>query len=111
MVKITGSSSVPKTSSYNSGFPGTWDLVYVDGPSLRINNIRDKNVVNFDIIKMLSAGCRPKVILIDARQATARYLAANFHDLYDFEMSHLFDKIIRFGYQYHSIFVLKGKRQ
>jgi hypothetical protein len=109
--KVADCSSDPKSTSYDYNFAGQWDLVYVDGPSLRINNIRDKQVINHDIIRMILAGYRPQVILVDARQATVKYLAEHFSNLYDSKLSHLFDNNIKLGYQYHSIFVLKGEQQ
>ncbi len=59
---------------------------------------------------MILAGHRPRVILVDVRQATAVYLAEHFSDLYNFELSHLFNKRVTLDYQYHSIFVLKGNK-
>ncbi len=106
--KAVNRSSSPRSTAYEWSFTGEFDLVYVDGPSLRIDGVRDKQVINYDIVEMLLSGHRPKAILVDVRRATAIYLAEHFFDLYDFELSHLFDNRVKLNYQYHSILVLKG---
>ena len=106
--RVVDCTSDPKSTSYDYNFAGEWDLVYVDGPTIRINNVRDKQVINYDVVRMILAGHRPQVILVDVRQATAKYLAEHFFNLYDSKLSHLFDNNIKLGYQYHSVFILRG---
>ena len=106
--KIEDPLSEPKRTFYNYTIKSKYDLVYIDGPSLRINNIKNKKVINSNIVEMIiKGGYKPKIIVVDGRQATARYIDKHFSDLYEAELSHLFNNNIKMGYRYHSVFTLK----
>lgn len=60
------------------------DLVYVDGPSVK--RVERVKLPNQDILRMLKAGIRPRVIMIDGRYATTDAIrSSDFGEEYDFQ--------------------------
>ncbi len=88
------------TVNYNIDIDGFFDFVLIDGPSLRINNIRRKDAVNADILKLSDL---PKIILIDGRKSTFEYLVKKLGSKYKAFPSNLFTKtLLKSGYDYFS---------
>lgn len=104
--KIWDGLTNPKRAFYDYNFNSKYDLIYIDGPSLRINNVRDKKVINSNIVEMIRKGYTPKIIVVDGRYATTRYIAKHFSNLYKLNLSDLFNNDVKIGYRYHSIFTL-----
>ncbi|WP_320045034.1 hypothetical protein [uncultured Desulfobacter sp.] len=85
---------------------GYFDFVFIDGPSLRINDVQYKNAVNSDVFSILPL---PKVIVVDVRRATAEHLIDKYKDFYEAKLSDLFsDGIVGDNYNYFSIFINKN---
>lgn len=79
------------------------DFVLVDGPSLRINQIRRKDAVNSDVLKLNHL---PRVIIVDGREATFKYLSEKLNDHYHSRSSDLHStRTLKSGYRYFSCLV------
>ena len=58
------------------------ELLYVDGPTSRVDPDKSTMSINMDTADILNAGFRPKVILIDSRPETTAYLFDRFSEEY-----------------------------
>jgi hypothetical protein len=81
----------------------TYDLVFVDGPSLRIDGVRRKDAINDDVFRLVDR-FPPRIIVVDGRQATANELAKYIKGRYTVELSELMDGSLEDNYRYFSIF-------
>ena len=84
-----------------------FDLVFVDGPSLRFDGVKRKDAINDDIFHIADA-YPPRMIVVDGRYATVRALEQHLRGLYKFEPSSLMDGRPRQNYNYFSIFRRKN---
>ena len=97
--------SPPKT--YYNEYPDAGiDFVYVDGPPLTENAKINGNVVNWDVIRMIEQGNIPRVIVVDIRLSTARYLFEKYNHLYEYYPRESKKRFLK--YRYHSIFIKKN---
>lgn len=97
---------------YNGEFDTCYDFIYIDGPSLDIDGKKHKDAVNSNVLDILQTGCTPDWILIDARFATAAYLASFLEKTYRVTLSELAPEkfYLKIPYQYHSLFEYKGRK-
>ena len=101
--KETGSFLNKQASRYKLVPPRDYDFVFIDGPT-----ISDAvNGVNADVFLILETQ-RPKTIVIDMREGTARQLFKMYHAEYDAFLSDLFIENLRENYNYFSWFTLKS---
>lgn len=84
-----------------------FDLVFVDGPSLRIEGVKRKDAVNDDVFRQLMA-FPPRVIVVDGRHATVRALERVLHGRYDCTETALMGETLADDYEYFSIFARIG---
>ena len=80
-----------------------FDLVFVDGPSLRIDGVKRKDAINDDVFRIADA-CPPRMIVVDGRYATVRALEQHLQGRYEFEPSALMGGTLGENYNYFSIF-------
>ena len=80
-----------------------FDLIFVDGPSLRFDGVKRKDAINDDVFRIADA-CPPRTIVVDGRLATVRALEQHLHGRYEFEPSALMDGTLGENYNYFSIF-------
>lgn len=92
---------------YDFHFDRKYDLVIVDGPSMKVNDIRRKDGINSNVLDALPDYC-PKVILVDIRKSTVDHLKEKLSRYYDCFVSDVIQRRFYFGYQYFSIFLLKS---
>ena len=93
----------PPEVKYDVRIDGEYDLVFVDGPSLRIDGAKRKDAVNSNVFEL---ECMPRVIVVDGRRATAECLANRYAKEYDVRLSELHSgRPLRPGYNYFSVFV------
>ena len=98
--RILGFDGEVTTVNYDVALEGSFDFVMVDGPSQRINDIRRKDSVNADVLGLLQL---PKIILVDARESTFKYLAEKLEGKYQAFPSDLITKDrVSDGYNYFS---------
>ena len=86
---------------------GVFDLVLIDGPSLRVDGGRFKQAVNpniFDIVDQAP----PKLILVDIRKATVAAISQRLPGRYQCEISDVIQETIRPGYRYFTEFHIKS---
>lgn len=87
------------------GIPSApYDLVFVDGPSLKLDGIQRKDAVNDDVFALLGAH-PPHVVVVDARYATVQAIADATRGQYEFMPSGLLSRFPSNGYRYFSVFV------
>lgn len=80
-----------------------FDLVFVDGPSLRVDGIKRKDGINDDVFRIANA-CPPRMIVVDGRYATVRALEQHLQGRYELELSSLAGGKPGENYNYFSIF-------
>ena len=80
-----------------------FDLVFVDGPSLRFDGVKRKDAINDDIFR-ISRACPPRMIVVDGRYATVRALEQHLQGHYQVEPSALMGGTAGWNYNYFSIF-------
>jgi hypothetical protein len=68
-----------RATRYAIELDDAFDLVLIDGPSLRIDGIRDKSVVNSDILNIVKHHA-PRRIIVDGRHATVKMLKRKLED-------------------------------
>ena len=81
----------------------SFDLVFVDGPSLRINGVRRKDAINDDVFRLADA-FPPRIIVVDGRHATVRALERHLAGRYAVERTALMGGMPGEDYNYFSIF-------
>lgn len=83
-----------------------FDLVFVDGPSLKFDRINNKNAVNADVLKLVDIN-PPRFIIVDGRFQTVNFLKQYLKGRYKIKLSALMKEGPRLTYNYHyfSIFV------
>lgn len=104
--KICDRLGVPSIE-YDVALNESFDLVFIDGPSLRIDNAKRKDAMNGNVLDLLEEH-PPKVIVVDGRYTTVKALASHTKGLYSYFPSELLERFPKYGYQYFSIFVLKN---
>lgn len=77
--RILGFDGEVTTVNYDVDIEESFDFVLVDGPSQRINGVRRKDSVNADVLDLVNP---PKIILIDGRENTFKYLAQKLEGRY-----------------------------
>ncbi|MEM9918091.1 MAG: hypothetical protein AAF990_08345 [Bacteroidota bacterium] len=90
-------------------FPQAFDLVFVDGPTLKINNVQNSEYINTDIFRICEHNY-PKVIVVDIRMYTVKQIQKRIGHLYHCEESHLFEilkKDVRDKFNYYTVFIRK----
>lgn len=80
-----------------------FNLVFVDGPSLRFDGVKRKDAINDDVFRIADA-CPPRTIVVDGRYATVRALEQHLQGRYEFEPSALMSGTPGENYNYFSIF-------
>lgn len=80
-----------------------FDLVFVDGPSLRVDGVKRKDAINDDVFRIADA-YPPRMIVVDARYATVRALEQHLRGRYEVEPSALMGGSVGENYNYFSIF-------
>ncbi len=81
-----------------------FDLVFVDGPSTRLDGMKRKDAINDDVFHI--ADIRPpRIIVVDGRYATVSALKQHLHGRYEFEPSALMVGAPGQNYNYFSIFL------
>ncbi len=90
-------------------FSQAFDLIFIDGPTLKINNIQNSKYINTDIFR-ISQHHYPKVIVVDIRKQTVKQIQKRIGHLYHCEESHLFDmlkKDVKNTFNYYTVFKRK----
>lgn len=77
--RVLGFDGEITTVNYDIEPSEEYDFVMVDGPSQRINSIRRKDSVNADILRLRYL---PKIILVDGRESTFKYLSEKLSSKY-----------------------------
>lgn len=81
-----------------------FDLVFIDGPSLKFGVINSKNAVNADILRLVDIN-PPSFIIVDGRFNTVNFLKKYLKGRYKIELSALMKEgRLTFNYNYFSIF-------
>ena len=80
-----------------------FDLIFVDGPSLKFDGIKRKDAINDDVFRIADF-CPPRMIVVDGRYATVRALEQHLHGRYSVELSALMGGMPDLNYNYFSIF-------
>lgn len=83
-----------------------FDLVLVDGPSMRVDGKRYKQAVNPDIFELIERA-PPQMILVDIRAATAEVMKQRLADTYSYQISDIIQGDIKRNYRYFSEFRLR----
>ena len=91
---------------YDVDFGRSFDLVFIDGPSLRIDGQKHKKAVNSNVFDICSYGL-PKLIVVDIRSATVEAIKRRIGKNYDCTISDVIRDKISDGYNYLTIFKLK----
>jgi 16S rRNA G966 N2-methylase RsmD len=103
--KVFLSDRKPTEMKYDIEIEKKYDLVFIDGPSFRLNGIKQKNTINSNVLELQHL---PKIIIIDGRYDTALYLAEKLSDNYDVSMSDLVTQSkVNENYNYFSYFIHK----
>lgn len=84
--------------------PAPYDLVFVDGPSLKLDGVQRKDAVNDDVYGLFGDH-PPQVVVVDARYATVQAIADATRGQYEFMPSDLLSRFPSNGYRYFSVFV------
>lgn len=96
----------PKETKYDYKFKKYFDFVFIDGPSLAVDGITDKNISNtniFDIVKHKF----PNTIIVDIRKATVKEIIKRLGGYYNICISDIITKNFCNNYCYFSIFKLR----
>jgi len=80
-----------------------FDLVFVDGPSLRLDGQKRKDAVNDDVLRIIRTN-PPRMIVVDGRAATVRALLDASRTLYTCSPSDIMKGGCRENYNYFSVF-------
>ncbi len=83
-----------------------FDFVFIDGPSMVVNDVKRKDMVNSDIFDIVRKSA-PEIIVVDIRQNTAMEIKKRFETMYMCNMSDVIKKKSKSNYQYFSIFKKK----
>ena len=81
-----------------------FDLVFVDGPSLRFDGVKRKDAINDDVFRIADGLRPPRTIVVDGRYATVRALEQHLQGRYEIEPSALIGGTPSENYNYFSIF-------
>jgi hypothetical protein len=81
-----------------------FDLIFVDGPSLRFDGVKRRDAINDDVFRFADC-CPPRMIVVDGRYATVRALEQHLQGRYEVDPSALIDGgAPGENYNYFSIF-------
>lgn len=106
--RITRRNDVPTEIGYDIDLGDqTFDLVLVDGPSLRVDGQRFKQAINPDVFRLIEH-TPPPMILVDIRAATVDAIAERVPELYQCARSDVILKAVRPDYRYFTEFRLKA---
>jgi len=84
-----------------------FDLILVDGPSMRVDGKRYKQGINTDIFEF-SEHAPPQLILVDIRAATVEVMVNRLVDSYSHELSDVIYGEMKQNYRYFSEFRFKA---
>ena len=96
------SSGDPSLFQYENIPDGSYDFIFVDGPSHILGGLNIKSGVDIDAIALANVLTKP-CIVVSGRRATVECYVNNLSG-YRFEKSDLFDENFEDGYRYFSIF-------
>ncbi len=95
---ISERDATPPTVSYDVSLTDKYDLVFIDGPSLRIDGVKVKSAVNSNIFDVLHYH-QPDLIVVDIRKSTVNELKGKIGDLYDCQCS---DVLVRKAFKWYN---------
>lgn len=104
--RIINGDVAPPEIKYDFKFSEQFDLVLIDGPSMRLENIRRKDAINTNIFEAIGK-YDPKVILVDIRSATVNRMVQILKDKYIYKVSDAINRNYYTGYSYFSVFLRK----
>ena len=93
----------PWESKYDVKLEAFYDLVFIDGPSLVHDGVKNKDAVNSNIFDLAF----PHVVLVDIRRATVDEIVKRMGDHYDCVQSDVISKRFHEEYKYFTEFYLK----
>ncbi len=93
----------PKEVKYDIQFDKSFDFVFIDGPSLRVDGMKHKDAINSNIFDIASSQL-PRVIVVDIRKSTVDAIVERLGGYYDIFISDVITRNFRAGYRYFSIF-------
>lgn len=96
----------PVEIKYDIELNEKFDLVFIDGPSLRSDGRKIRNAINSNIFDIASFYL-PDRIVIDIREQTVNAVIQRLGDYYTYHISDLIKKNIRYNYNYLSVFQRK----
>lgn len=106
--RTTDVSSFPPESRYDIVLDEAFDFVFIDGPPMRIGNIKNKSMVNSNIFDLVEKN-PPQTIVVVVRRPTVEEIVRRCGLEYNSTVSDLIlGKANRLNYNYFSLFERKG---
>jgi len=87
-------------------FNEAFDLVFIDGPTLKVDGVQNSRHINTDIFKIFNY-FPPKIILVDIRMHTVNEIVRKLGQYYSVRESHLFNlsnKQVNGKFNYFTVF-------
>lgn len=106
--KVFNKDKEPWESKYDVKLDDSYELVFIDGPSLAYDGKKNKNAVNSNIFDLAF----PQIIIVDIRKATVNEIKKRMKNYYDCIHSDVIFGQINEDYNYFTEFYLKdnGKK-